>query len=487
MIRAATALRVRIVALAVCLAACVTRPCFAQQGQQLPPVNAFAAQSPMQSSADTNSSQDDSSDAAATLFPHSKKSRFWISGQANIILQWHPAFTSPYSGPNSLSAAAQSATSRVFTLYTGVQLTQNTEILFDPESAGGAGIGAALGLAGFTNLDVVRNPELGPTPYVARIFLHQVIPLSKEREASERGPFDLETSKPVRRIDFRIGKFSLADFFDANSAGSDSHLQFLNWTIDNNGGWDYAADTRGYTFAAEVEYHDRWGAIRFAEALMPTVANGIHLDGDLRRARSENLELEFHPTLFRAKPTIVRLLGYANTGNMGSYRAAINAFLAGETSRPDVIATRERGRVKYGFGVNLEQPLNGWVTAFARWGWNEGHNESFVYTEVNETVSLGAAASGDHWKRKLDHLGAAFVANGISGDHQRYLELGGLGFLLGDGRLSYGQEKIFEAFYTAHIWRGLFAAFDLQHINNPGYNRDRGPLFVPALRAHIDF
>jgi carbohydrate-selective porin OprB len=199
------------------------------------------------------------------------------------------------------------------------------------------------------------------------------------------------------------------------------------------------------------------------------------------------VEAEIHPAIWRKRPTILRFLGYANTGNMGSYRDAINAYLADETSRPDVIATREQGRVKYGFGLNIEQPLNNWITAFARWGWNEGHNESFIYTEVNETASAGAAASGERWHRKLDHAGVAFVANGISGDHQRYLALGGLGFLLGDGALNYEQEKIFETFYTAHVWRGLFASFDLQHVNNPGYNRDRGPVLVPAVRAHVEF
>ncbi len=466
--------------LGVCLVLCLAAAAaFAQQDQ---------SSAPPQTQQSTPA-KDSTGDAAETpsLFPHSDTSRFWISGQANIIFQWHPTFASPYSGPNSLSAAAQSATSRVFTLYLGVQLTKNTDIYFDGESAGGAGIGAALGLAGFTNLDVVRNPALGPTPYIARVFLHQVIPLSSEREKSERGPLDLETSKPVRRIDFRIGKFGLADFLDLNSAGSDSHLQFLNWTTDNNGAWDYAADTRGYTWAADFEYHDRWGAVRFTEALMPKVANGINLDWDLLRAHSENVEVEIHPSIWRKHPTIVRFLGYANTGNMGNYREAIDNFLAGATARPDVIATREQGRVKYGFGVNIEQPLNEWITAFARWGWNEGSNESFIYTEVNETAQFGVAASGDRWRRKLDHAGFAFVSNGISRDHQQYLALGGVGFLLGDGNLNYGRENIFETFYTAHVWRGLFASFDLQHINNPGYNRDRGPVLVPALRGHIEF
>lgn len=428
-----------------------------------------------------------SDDASATLFPHSESSRFWLSGQGNIIFQWHPAFRSPFSGPNSLSAAAQSATSRVFTLYAGMQVTKSFEVIFSPESAGGAGIGAALGLAGFTNLDVVRNPELGPSPYIGRFFIHKTISLSSETEPAERGPLDLETSVPVRRIDVRAGKFGMVDYFDLNSAGSDSHLQFLNWTIDNNGGYDYAADTRGYTVGVELEYHNRGWAVRFAEALMPRVANGIQFDWKVTRSRAENLEVELHPALLSHRQTILRLLTYANHADMGDYREAIDAFLAHQTATPDVIAARAEGRVKYGFGANIEQPVNSWITAFARWGWNEGRHESFAYTEVNETTSFGATGSGDRWGRKLDHLGAAFVDNQISGDHRRYLQLGGSGFLLGDGNLNYGHEKIVEAFYTAHLWRGVFGSFDLQHVNNPGYNRDRGPVLVPAIRLHIDF
>src|SRR5579862_2218428 len=439
------------------------------------------------SSQSTTQDTSASNDEPTTMWPHSDSSRYWISGQSNTIFQAHPAFHARYTGVNSLLPRGEYKVSLVETLFTALQASKNTDLILDIESAGGRGISQAFGLAGFTDLDVVRNPTLGAAPYIARVMLHQTVPLSKSTTQATRGPFSLATQVPIRRLEFRVGKFGTADFFDQNSAGSDSHLQFLNWTIDNNGAYDYAADTRGYTWAADIEYHDRWGTLRFAEALMPKVANGIKLDWDLLRARAENVEVEIHPSIWHAHPTIFRFLGYANTADMGNYRQAINNFLSGATTVPDVIATRQQGRVKYGFGVNLEQPLNSWITAFARWGWNEGTNESFAYTEVNLTALAGAAATGDRWHRKLDHAGVAFVSNGISRDHQQYLALGGVGFLLGDGALNYGRENIFETFYTAHVWRGLFASFDLQHINNPGYNRDRGPVLVPGLRAHVEF
>jgi high affinity Mn2+ porin len=430
-------------------------------------------------------------DELTTMFPHSESSRYWLSGQANIILQWHPSFHSPYGGPNSLSPAAQSATSRVFTLYTGLELTSTTELLADVESSSGGGIGAAVGLAGFTNLDVVRTAQgtpipVGP-PYLARLMIHQIVPLGRARAAAARGPLGLWTSLPARRLEFRLGKASLADFFDVNSVGSDSHLQFLNWTVVNNGAYDYAADTRGYTWLAMVEFDaGRW-SLRFAEALMPKVANGIHLDADLARARSENVEAELRGHFLPHRAGVVRALSYVNHADMGSYHEAIEAFLAGRDKVPDVTQHRRQGRIKYGFTANFEQALTGNLTAYGRFGWNEGHNESFAYTEVDQHVSFGAALAGPAWHRRYDRLGGAFALNAISGDHRRYLALGGSGFLLGDGNLNYGRERIFEGYYTAHIWRGTFVSIDLQHLDNPGYNRDRGPVLVPAARLHIDF
>ncbi len=272
-----------------------------------------------------------------------------------------------------------------------------------------------------------------------------------------------------------------------NEVGSDSHFQFLNWTVDNNGAYDYAADTRGYTAGLIAEYHDRSWAFRFAECLMPQVANGIDLEFNLRKARAENFELELHPGLHLKQPPTVRLLSYVNHANMGVYRDAVNAYFAGRTSTPQITAHPFRTTVKYGFEVNLEQNLPHEVRAFARWGWNEGQHESFAYTEVDQTWEAGADIAGARWHRPVDKIGAAFVSNGISADHQQYLRLGGLGFILGDGGLSYGREVIEEAYYNAHFWRGLFVAFDLQHINNPGYNQVRGPVLVPGFRTHLEF
>ena len=123
---------------------------------------------------------------------------------------------------------------------------------------------------------------------------------------------------------------------------------------------------------------------------------------------------------------------------------------------------------------------------FGRWGWNEGQHESFAYTEVDETAEVGVGGSGRRWRRKFDRAGLAFVTNGISRGHQEYLALGGVGFLLGDGKLNYGRENIVESYYTFHVWRWIYPSRGLQHINIPGYNRDRRPVVVPTLRLHLE-
>jgi high affinity Mn2+ porin len=429
----------------------------------------------------------EASEAHDTFFEHSQTSKWWVSGQANFIFQANGDFYAQYSGQHSFKNKADTALSRVLTLYTGYEFTPNSQIYLDVEETGGAGLSSALGLAGFVNLDVVRNPSIGQQPYIARLFWQQIVPLSKEKLDSERTSLSLPTQLPVKQLTFRFGKFSLADFFDDNVGGTDSHFQFLNWVIDNNGAYDYAADTRGYTIGAMIELDERNWSLRFAETLMPKVANGPNLDADVARARAENVELELRPQLVKGKDTTFRFLSYVNHANMGNYEEAVALYLDHVTATPDVIATRKQGTVKYGFCANFEQEFVKDAYVFGRWGWNEGKHESFVYTEDNEGVEVGVYARGTNWRRSLDRAGAAFVSSGISKAHQAYLADGGLGFLLGDGALDYGRETIVETFYTAHVWRGLFFGGDVQHINNPGMNRARGPFTVPGVRMHLEF
>ncbi len=424
----------------------------------------------------------------AVFSHHLIADRIWISGQANFIFQAHGPFHSPYAGPNSFQSRLQTtALSRVLTLYTGIRFARWSEFIFNAEETGGKGISQALGIAAFTNLDVVRNPSLGQNVYAARYFIHQTFPLTADRVEQNPNPFYLQHSLPRKRIEFTMGKMGMVDFFDNNAVGSDSHLQFTNWAIDNNGAYDYAANTRGYTVAAILSYTGPEFEARFGEALMPTVANGIDLDANLRRARSENLELVFKPELFQGLETRIRPLAYLNHANMGDYGQAIKGYQQHGDKTPDITQYRHQGSLKQGFGLNLEQELPANFRAFLRTGWNEGHKESFAYTEINSTLALGVDLAGNAWHRKEDRVGTAFETGGISTQHRQYLALGGLGFILGDGRLRYGREAVSETYYTAHVISGLYMSVQLSYVNNPGYNRDRGPVVVPGVRAHMDF
>jgi high affinity Mn2+ porin len=491
------------------LAACLPL-CSAQEASSLPDAPAPASQiGPIQFAFDDAGSgmpsqRDSEPELPAappeagmlTMFPHSDTAPYWISGQANSILQSHGHFRSPYEGPNSLLDIFEYKASEVATLYLGYQWHPNTrystDFIVDFENAGGRGISEALGLAGATNLDVVRNPNLTTAPYIARGEIHQTIGLTNDMTEQDRSPFSLATNVPARRFEIRMGKMSLPDTLDVNSVGTDSHLQFTNWTIDNNGAWDYAADTRGYTVGGILEYDDKIWSARYAIAAMPVIANGVDLDWAFSRANGQNWEFELRRGLLAhwlnpRRQGAVRVLSFVNHAHMGDYRESVEQYLAGEVITPDITKTEKFGTVKYGFGFNTEQEATDYLRLFGRFGWNEDQHESFAYTEVGQTVLFGGDYAGNQWHRANDKIGAAFVSNAIKRDHQNYLHYGGLGFLLGDGGLTYAREDIVEWYYNAHLWRGFYMMTGGTHINHPGYNKARGPVYVYTVRAHIDF
>ena len=466
--------------LAACAGLVVTPMCAQQPGAP--------AQTPDSQSAD---------EGTQTMFPHPDGARYLVSGQANIIFQAHGPFHSPYEDTNSLLSRGEYKTSLLGTFYLGYEVNKNpryaTDGILDVESAGGRGISEALGLAGFTNLDVVRNPNLGPAPYLSQYMIHQVIGFSDELVDADRSTVSLQTKLPVRRVELFVGRMGLPDFFDANSVGTDSHLQFLNWTVDNNGAWDYAANTRGYTDAAVGEYTDRDFTVRYGLAAMPTVANGIDLEYDLRKASGQNVELEYRqgpgvwiPAL-RKRKGAVRILGFVNHANMGDYREQNILFAKGVTATPDITAHTPKPTMKYGVGWNFEQETSENARVYAQFGWNEGQHESYAYTEIDQTISVGGDYVMNRIGRPNDKIGLTFVSNAIKRDHQWYLAHGGLGFLLGDGRLNYAREDIVEAYYNYHAWKGVYYAFDEQFVAHPGYNNDRGPVMVESVRMHVDF
>jgi carbohydrate-selective porin OprB len=292
----------------------------------------------------------------------------------------------------------------------------------------------------------------------------------------------LPSPEPTSRIEIKLGKLAPTDDMDLNRYANNQRTQFLNYAFLFNAAWDYASDTRGYSRGFSVSLVKPSWRLTFGSYQVPKTSNGYFLDNEIG-ARGDNLELTLKPNRF---DTVIRLLAYHNVGRMGSYQEALDIARATSTI-PDVHADEHRGRTKYGFGINLEQPLtdNGETGLFARAGWCDGHTSTWSYTEVDRHISAGMQVSRVHWGRAEDHLGIAYAVQGLSSIHKRYLAAGGIGMLIGDGNLNYGLEQIFEIYYRIQLGRYIQISPDFQNIWNPGYNRDRGPAQVYGLRLHL--
>lgn len=401
--------------------------------------------------------------------------------QQTVVAQNHLPFHAPYAGANSMDSKESYATSVTSTVFYAHRLWKGASFFFNPEFAGGAGLSRATGLAGFPNGETFRVGNPKPQLYVARLYLQQYFDLGKGKIAQDNDFNQLAGTVPAKFFYVAAGRFSLADFFDNNSYNHDPRTQFLNWSLMSNGAWDYPANTRGYTYGFVAAYGNQSWELRFSSAVMPKEANGSVMDFNLSRSHSETAELSRYYHIGKRKGALRALVFYTHA-HMGNYK------LAAQDTAPDITATRAYGRTKGGFGLNMEQELSNSIGMFARLSWNDGINETWAFTEIDRSASIGSVFNGRMWKRQNDELGLAFVANGISKDHQAYLAAGGHGFMVGDGRLNYAPELIAELYYSiglkgTHLW----LTPDYQFAMNPAYNKDRGPIHIFALRAHVEF
>ncbi|MDP4148319.1 MAG: carbohydrate porin [Bacteroidota bacterium] len=404
------------------------------------------------------------------------------------IEQGHYSFHSPYSGGNSLQNRGEQVYSVTSTVYIGRKLWKGAALYFNPEMAGGKGLSSTRGIAGFPNGETFRIGDPTPAIYIARLFLRQHFFLDKDHFEEVRDDANQVTERVSRtRITITAGKFSLGDFFDDNGVSHDPRMDFMNWALMNNGAYDYAANTRGYTYGLTAEYVRPGWTLRLATALEPTYANGPELDGHYMKTNSENLEWEKKLTMGGRKG-VLRLLAYYNVNKAPNYDQAVAAKLSGTDTALDAIYGKRFGSKKYGFGVNVEQELGRAANAFLRAGWNDGKTASWAFAEIDNSISGGLRIAGPGWHRKADNIGIALLSNGISAPHRNFLSHGGYGFMIGDGKLpDYGRENIAELFYESMLFSNLWATLDYQFVVNPAYNRDRGPVHVLALRIHLEF
>jgi high affinity Mn2+ porin len=404
------------------------------------------------------------------------------------IIQYNPAFSSPYSGKNSFQPQAGHAYSVTTTAYIGRTLWRGAALYFNPEMAGGQGLSSTLGIAGFPNGETFRIGDAKPVVYVGRFFLRQQIVLDPEHfDTLEEGINQIRERVSRKRVTISFGKFGLADFFDQNAVSHDPRTDFMNWSLMNNGAYDYAANTRGYTGGLVLEYYTPGWVLRAATALMPVYANGPYLNFNWTKTNSETFEIQKDYSL-QGRPGNARLLFYYNTSKAPAYQTVIGEYLNGTDTSLDVIYGKHYGGKKFGLGISLDQALGKRLNGFCRLGWNDGKTATWAFAEIDNSGSLGLRYFGIGKGRLADNIGLAFVSNGISSGHRDFLNTGGYGFMIGDGKLPhYTRENIAELFYEVKLLEQLYATLDYQLVENPAYNRDRGPVSLLAARVHVYF
>jgi len=408
--------------------------------------------------------------------------RWSIHFQATAIGDGHDSFAALYSGVNSLDAHSEVKASLSSTFFLGLRIGKGMEIYVDPEIAGGEGFSDVTGLAGFPNGEITRAISKYPKPYLARAFFRQTWGLGGKEESVDADANQLAGHHAVSRLTLTAGKLSATDIFDANTYSHDTRGQFMNWSLMDDGAFDYPADARGYTFGAVLELNQKSWTARVGSFAVATTANNLPLDRHFRRNNSEVADLELRPSV-RGKAGKLEFLAWINHANMGTYRVALEEMPV----NPNIILTRRPDTMKYGFGLNGEQSLTPNLGAFMRLGWNDGKTEAWMFTEIDRTGQAGLQWMGKRWHRPKDVVSAAGVINGLSSDHREYLEAGGHGFIIGDGHLNYGTEKMLETYYAWKAVKFTTVTLDYQFAANPAYNKDRGPVSILSLRFHAEF
>jgi high affinity Mn2+ porin len=408
--------------------------------------------------------------------------------QLTTVLQGYPTFHAAYSGLNSLKDSAESALSLTSTIFFGATLWKGAEGYLNPEIAGGTGLSSTLGIAGFPNGETFRIGDPSPQLYFARAYIKQHLALGGQgSDTLLDGADQVREIIPAHRLDITLGKLALSDIFDDNVVSHDPRTDFLNWALMNNGAWDYAANTRGYTYMLAVELIQPSWALRFAEALEPSFANGPYINFNILKTQTENLELD-KKIRFGSMPGNIRMLVFLNSNKGPSYLTVLQNKENGTDTSLDVVYGTTYGHLKYGAGFNMDQQVGRFVSAFLRAGWNNGQTATWAFANIDQTASAGIRITGDRWKRKQDHVGIAAVMDGISADHRQFLASGGYDFMIGDGKLThYGPESILELFYEANFLHSLFITADYQMVTHPAYNMDRGPVHIFSIRTHVEF
>ncbi len=423
--------------------------------------------------------------ALADAKPALPESNDWnVHAQTTFLPQGYPSFRSPYAGANSLPGSGQLQATWTTAAFLGVRLWDGGEFYFNPELAQGFGLNGTLGLAGFPNGEAQKAGAAFPKIRPQRYYFKQTFGLGGEQEDVADGPNQLPGKRDIDRVTVVVGRFAVGDFFDNNAYAHDPRADFMNWALWESAAYDFPADLPGYTRGAMVELNRKDWAVRGAVLEVPSQPNSDTLTF---KTGGAVVEFEERHTIFE-QPGKLRLGAFGNQGVTGNYRQAL-AIEATDPSQDinDVMASIRHVNPKYGFYANLEQQVMKDIGLFARVSWNDGQNEILSFTDVDRSLSGGVSIKGSYWGRDNDTVGVGGAINGLSAAHRDFLAAGGLGLLIGDGRLNYSPEQILEAYYAYQVTKNFTVTADYQFIANPAYNADRGPVSIFSCRLHGEF
>lgn len=420
---------------------------------------------------------------AASRAAEETQQDFAVHAQFTYTEQETSRFNAPYGGRNSLTPDRGAETVDA-TLFLGARIGSSAEIWISPEIDQGFGLDDTLGVAGFPSGEAYKIGKDRPYVRLARLFVREAVDLSERREALEPAQMQLGGATGPDRLVFTVGKFGVPDIFDNNAYAHDARNDFLNWASIDAGTFDYAADSWGYTVGAALEwYHGPW-ALRFGLFDLSDVPNSPDLEPAFHEFQLvAEAQRDF---AIGARDGKIRVTGFDSRGRMGLLDQAVALAQSADTA-VDIASVRHY-RTRLGASLSLEQELAAGVGLFVRAGKDAGNVEAYEFSDIDRTVSAGVSLAGGRWGRADDTIGLAGIFDGISAERERYLNAGGLGILVGDGKLPHpGPEKILETYYSLALLRYAHITFDYQFIANPAYNQDRGPVSVFAVRVHAQY
>ena len=420
--------------------------------------------------------------------------------QNTDIVQGYPAFPAKYTNPglNSLPTGGEVRETVSLDVMAGARLWPGAEAHVDGQMWQGFGINNTAGLEAYPNGEAYRLGTRNPNGIIARLFIRQTIGFGGEEEDVPDGELALAGKQDVSRLTITAGRISVGDVFDQNSYANSPRTQFMNWALINNEAWDYPADAVGYDTGLALELNQPNWTLRYGVFQVPKMANSLTGDDvvfkwpyDHSAEYASPLNAWAMATEFERRysinehPGVIRFLAFLNRADMFSYQEAIPLVAAGGAGA-DLTAARAY-RLKYGFGLNWEQEITTNIGVFSRLGWNDGKEQSWMFTDVDYAGTLGLGVKGESWHRAGDTVGLAGILDGITPVEREYFAAGGTGILAGDGQLNYGLEEGMETYYDFQLCQNAHAALDFQFINNPAFNQDRGPVCVFGARLHWEF